>query len=67
MSEIKPGAFNGLGKLKTLELGWNVLTRIDEDMWEGLSSLEVLYLTLNPISHLAPGAFRVYPNSKHLG
>ena len=54
---IEPGVFEGLAKLRFLELGRNRLSAIGPGVFEGLASLRFLDLGLNRLSAIGPGVF----------
>ncbi len=57
ISEIQPRALSHLEYCRILALRNNVLTEVRKDMWEGLGSLQELWLDNNEISRIQPGAF----------
>ena len=58
ISEIQPGSFNGLSRLKDLQLYSNELSELNSNTFVGLPLLEGLNVALNRISVVHPGTFR---------
>ena len=52
ISEIEPGAFNGLSSLTNLSLSHNRLQQLHVNMFSGINSCEMLHLAQNQISQI---------------
>ncbi|KAM3861737.1 SLIT and NTRK-like protein 5 [Diretmus argenteus] len=57
ISDVEPGAFNGLQGLKRLHLNNNKIDALKEEFFFGLESLEYLQIDYNYITHVEPNAF----------
>ena len=57
LQTVPDGTFNALNSLTLLSLLTYGLTEIRGDMWQGLTSLTRLYLSLNPIREIPDDAF----------
>ncbi len=62
ISHIEPQTFSHLTQCQDLKLAHNKLTEVRSDMWEGLNSLEYLWLQGNRISRLSAGSFSTLPS-----
>ena len=62
---LKPGDFEGLSRLKILDLEGNKLTALDASVFSGLANLETLVLSRNPLTKL-DNAFGILPNLRHV-
>ncbi|KAJ3641035.1 hypothetical protein Zmor_027563 [Zophobas morio] len=56
IEEIRPGALNNLPLLKTVKLGQNKLTNIEDGVFSN-STIEVLFVDHNLIENISPHAF----------
>ena len=63
---IVPGVFRNQTELRRLDLGENNLTTINDTMWVGLSSLEILRITGNKLHNIPPRSFSNLPELKIL-
>lgn len=66
ITEISPGTFNGLPKLRYLYLNHNQLSTLAANTFNGLTNLQTLYLNHNQLSILAPGTFNGLTNLETL-
>ena len=66
ISEIEPGAFNGLTALTELTLNFNRLERLSVNMFSGINNCKMLYLAQNKISEIEPGSFDGLDNLERL-
>ena len=66
ISNIEPGAFNGLTNLNRLSLSYNRLERLYKDTFVGIYNCERLDLHSNQISEIEPGSFDGLSNLKFL-
>lgn len=57
ITNIAPGAFTGLSRLKKLDLRRNKITRIEPGVFEGIVELIDLNLANNKIARIEPGVF----------
>ena len=62
LSEVEPGAFNGLRSLVYLGLGTNRLERLYVNMFSSLARCEDLEVQFNHISEIQPGSFNGLDN-----
>ena len=63
---VDPNAFNTLSNLEQLDLSQNKLKELRQDMWNGLESLNILWLNGNNIRNLPSAGFRSLTNLKDL-
>jgi Leucine-rich repeat (LRR) protein len=57
VEEIEPGAFEGMGWLRWLDLRYNEITKIKSGTFKGLHKLQYLVLVANRITEIEEGAF----------
>ena len=66
ISDVEPGAFNGLTALKELRLEYNHLRHLHSNMFSYLSNLTVLIIHDNQIQDIEAGAFNGLGNIWHV-
>ena len=66
ISEVEPGAFNGLTALRRLAISWNRLERLYVNMFLRLENCRSLSVQDNRISEIEPGSFNGLGNLEYL-
>lgn len=67
ITKMEAGAFSWLRQLKTLDLGFNEITQeLTGQEFEGLNSIETLYLSYNQRLTLTSGSFAFIPSLRKL-
>ena len=67
ISDIEPGAFEGLTSLTNLSLGYNRLERLYSNMFSGVNNCKWLDLQENQITEIEPRSFDGLSNLEWLG
>ena len=66
LTRVQPGAFKNSSKLMNIYLYWCSLKVVDANTFEGLLSLEHLYLAGNDLEDIGVGTFDLMENLKIL-
>ena len=66
ITSIEAGAFSHLLNCTYLSLSQNLLTKINQQMFFGLTSVRRLLLDNNKIFYIAPGTFTILPSLVHV-
>ena len=67
IDDIKPVDFKELPDCTELWMEENQLKIISKEMWKGLNSLKLLYLSINEITHISPVHSPLFQLSQNCG